>query len=102
LRATFNKDQEVTHIDGDNKTVFLSFSKLKGTTLSGDAFIRIDADLGDSEHEHYLGAVSDFLSSCHKYDRKEKRSKVSTVLIDKNSPKIHRAVNLAEARNRAR
>ena len=58
--------------------------------------------MGDHEHEHYLGEVSDFLCTVHKYDRKEKRSKVATILIDKSSPKIHRVVNLAEAKNKAR
>lgn len=102
LRACFDKEQEATHIDGDNKTIYLAFSKLKSTTVKGDVFLRIDHDLGDTEHEHYLGDVSDFLSSVHKFDRREQRTQVSTILIDKSSPKIHRAVNLAESKNRAR
>ena len=58
--------------------------------------------MGDSEHEHYLGDLSDFLSSAHKFDRREKRNHVPTVEIDKESPKVHRAVNLAESKNKSR
>ena len=42
------------------------------------------------------------MSSAHKFDRREKRNHVPTVCIDHDSPKVHRAVNLAEAKNKSR
>jgi leucyl aminopeptidase len=80
----------------------LTFKRSKTASISGSAYVRIDHDLGDSEHHHYLGTVSEFLSSAYKFDRREKRGPIPVISIDKSSPKIHRAVNLAEAKNRSR
>ena len=98
LLSSFEKNGEVT----DDKVVFLSLTKAKSKVISEDCFVKVDADVGDSEHEHYLGDLSDFLSSAHKFDRREKRNHVPTVEIDKESPKVHRAVNLAESKNKSR
>lgn len=98
LLSSFEKNGEVT----DDKVVFLTLTKAKSKVISEDCFIKVDADVGDSEHEHYLGDLSDFLSSAHKFDRREKRNHVPTVEIDKESPKVHRAVNLAESKNKSR
>lgn len=102
LRQEFQDYQEVTHCEGTCKTIFLTLSKASKSKLCSKAFVRIDSDLGDTEHEHYLGYVSDFLSSVHQFDRKEKRSTLPLILIDKASPKIHRAINLAEAKNKSK
>ena len=102
LRSTFEKDGEVTHNEGSSKTVYLTLKKAKTTSISSDVFVKIDADLGDTEHSHYLGDVSDFLSSAYKFTRKSNPKSPNVVSIDKSSPKIHRAINLAESKNRAR
>jgi leucyl aminopeptidase len=102
LRESFQKDEEATHTEGSAKTVFLSLKKAKSTSISSNCSLKIDADLGDTEHHNYLGFVSEFLGSAYKFDRKEKPSTPHVITILEASPKIHRAVNLAIAKNRAR
>ena len=102
LRAGFEKKEEVTHSEGDSKTVFLTLKKAKSTTISSNCSVKIAADVGDIQHQHYLGDVSDFLSSAYRFSRKQKSEASFVISIDKLSPKIHRAVDLAQARNRAR
>lgn len=102
LRDTFKKDSEATHTEGESKTIFLTLNKAKETSIKSNCSLRIDADLGDTEYQNYLGHVSEMLASAYKFDRKSKLSPPVVVTILEASPKIHRAVNLATAKNRAR
>ena len=51
--------------------------------------------VANNEHEHYLGSVSDFLSSAYKFNRKSVKANAPLIYVDKAVSKVHRVVNLA-------
>lgn len=100
LRATFVSEHEVTHIDGNNKTIFLTPQKAGKASITRDVRVRISNASADASD--YIGILSDFLSSAYKFSRKSKKPLPPVVSIINGAPNLHYLIDLAEARNRCR
>jgi hypothetical protein len=101
LQTAFQKKGEATLTEAHGKTVFLSLCKAKTTNISSDCFVTVSKNVCDTEHEHYLGDISDLLCSAYEFNRKSIKKAPHTIRIDKSVPRVHRLVNLAEARNQS-
>jgi leucyl aminopeptidase len=94
------KESEVTHINGSNKTVFLTAEKASTTTITGNATIRVSPI---SAHGHnYLGNVSDLLSSAYFFSRTQHYHAPSVISVESTVPEIQHLINLSKGRNQTR
>lgn len=55
-----------------------------------------------SKAADYLGSITDFLSSAYRFDRKQNQSSGFIISLVNTTPKIHRIINMSEARNTTR
>ena len=55
-----------------------------------------------SNHENYLGDLSDILCSAYNFNRKSIKDNPPIIYLNANIPQIEQIVILAEARNKAR
>ena len=55
-----------------------------------------------ADHDDYVGAITDFLSSCYKFNRKSVRPDPPAIAVDEGVPKVHKLISLVEARNQCR
>lgn len=100
LRATFLSENEVTHIEGNSKTIFLTPQKAGKASITRDVRVRISNSSADASD--YLGILSDFLTSAYKFSRKSKKPLPPVVSIINGAPHLQYLIDLAETRNRSK
>lgn len=100
LRATFLSENEVTHVQGNSKTIFLTPQKAGKASITRDVRVRISN--GSADASDYLGTLSDFLSSAYKFSRKSKKPLPPVVSIINGAPHLHYLIDLVDTRNRTR
>ena len=100
FREDFKKDGEVNASHGKHKRVFLTAERAAKATVANNSLVHVSKAASDCDD--YVGSITDFLSSCYRFNRKSVRDAPPSVSVHEEVPKVHEVVNLVEARNQCR